>query len=282
MSPGREGFVRFSQLPQTPLDHHDRGEKNLQWPLWKRKFQQCWFTSHHPPLCILSPTLRTRRPSLGCSTPATTTTLDWATCIIEEEIPQEVRHEETLPPPSTALDQGPRSTCSLSPEHLDLIFEMRRDMQEQLHRHTLLSSRLDLLFDTLSETPGQRRCPTCAQSFIFTPVGNTHGGKGFTVLLQLNLAQSFCFLHYKCQNVVGILISMIRASLKLLQYVQTETLSVACSVSICLAEHVAVFFCNCPGIKSCSHLSRFPFVWQNRWLVFRHCPTMYGCEGMMR
>jgi hypothetical protein len=84
------------------------------------------------------------------------------------------------PPPSTAPDRDSCSTCFLSPEHLELIFEMRRDMQEQLHRHTLLNSRLDILYDALSGSQSQQRCPTCAQPFVFTPTGGTHDDTGFT------------------------------------------------------------------------------------------------------
>jgi len=40
-------------------------------------------------------------PLTGCSTPGVVVALQWGTCIIEEEIPLEVHHEETLPPPST-------------------------------------------------------------------------------------------------------------------------------------------------------------------------------------
>jgi hypothetical protein len=119
-------------------------------------------------------------PRTSHSTPGAAGVSDWETCIIQEEISSDERLEETLPPPSNALDQDSRSTCFLSPEHLDLIFEMHRDMQEQLHRHTLLNSRLDILYDALSGSQSQRRCPTCAQSFVFAPTDDTHGGKGFT------------------------------------------------------------------------------------------------------
>jgi hypothetical protein len=81
--------------------------------------------------------------------------LDLNTCIIEEEFPLEVCHEEILPPVhqppfTTALEQELNYTCRLSSDHLALIFDMRQDLEEKLHRHTILNSRLELLFDALS------------------------------------------------------------------------------------------------------------------------------------
>lgn len=117
-------------------------------------------------------------PSANHFVPIAACTSDWATCIIKEEILSVDRPMET-PPPSTP-DRDLHSTCLLTPEHLELIFEMRRDMQEQLHRHTLLNNRLDILYDALLSSQSQQRCPTCAQPYVFTPHGGTHAGTGFT------------------------------------------------------------------------------------------------------
>jgi hypothetical protein len=38
-------------------------------------------------------------------------------------------------------------------DHLQLIFEMRRNLEDQLHNQSILSSRMDLLFDSLSGAP---------------------------------------------------------------------------------------------------------------------------------
>jgi hypothetical protein len=59
---------------------------------------------------------------------------------------------------------------SFSAEHLNLIFEMRRDVADQLHRQETLHHRLDMFFDSLSSEPEKRRCPTCCQPFTFAPV----------------------------------------------------------------------------------------------------------------
>jgi hypothetical protein len=134
-----------------------------------------------PPASLLStvpdPQVPPSPPSW--STPGTLAASNWDTCIIEE-VTLEVRHAgivplEGHPPLSTAPDQGSSSAYRLSSDHLALIFYIHRDMEEQLHTHTMLNSRLDLIFDALSSTPDKRRCPTCAQSFIFTPTWQNHG-----------------------------------------------------------------------------------------------------------
>jgi hypothetical protein len=56
----------------------------------------------------------------------------------------------------------------LTEDHLNMIFEMRRDMADQLHIQHTLNRRLDMLFDSLSSEPTKSRFPTCCQSFSFT------------------------------------------------------------------------------------------------------------------
>jgi hypothetical protein len=101
------------------------------------------------------------RPNTNIATMDTTTTMEGATCIVQEEIPPKDRPTgPPLPNPDMVCDQSPPSLFTL--EHLELIFEMRSYMMEQLHRHTLISSRLDMLFDAFSNAPVKQRCPTCA------------------------------------------------------------------------------------------------------------------------
>jgi hypothetical protein len=52
------------------------------------------------------------------------------------------------------------SSCRLTKDHLVLIFEMRKDLTEQLHNQHTLSKRLDVLYDSLSSEPVKSRCPT--------------------------------------------------------------------------------------------------------------------------
>jgi hypothetical protein len=62
------------------------------------------------------------------------------------------------------------STYRLTNEHLQLIFEMRWDIADQLHSQTMLSRQLDALFDTLSGKPDSRRCPSCHQPLMLASV----------------------------------------------------------------------------------------------------------------
>jgi hypothetical protein len=120
---------------------------------------------------------------------------DLGGCPIEEELPTEVQQEDdlettwvvsllrknfplkfnrkmwlslqaTLHHRQLLFLASPRTWC-LSQEHLQLIFDMRRDVEEQLHRQTTLSRCLDVLFDALSSEPAKSRCPTCCQPFVF-------------------------------------------------------------------------------------------------------------------
>jgi hypothetical protein len=79
------------------------------------------------------------------------------------------RKDTTHPKPmQQALDNhaSPRS-CRLTEEHLALIFEMRRDLDEQMHNQSLLNKHMDLLFDSLSGEPAKSCCPTCCQPYAF-------------------------------------------------------------------------------------------------------------------
>jgi hypothetical protein len=53
----------------------------------------------------------------------------------------------------------------LHPEHLELIFETRSLVEDQIHRGLQINQRLDMLYDAYSNTSPGRRCPTCAQPF---------------------------------------------------------------------------------------------------------------------
>jgi hypothetical protein len=90
------------------------------------------------------------RPNTSLTTMDTVAALEGATCIVQEEIPWTDRPTEP-PLPTSDMDRDSSSPWTFwHREHLELIFEMRRDMMEQLHRHTLLSSRIDMLFDAFS------------------------------------------------------------------------------------------------------------------------------------
>jgi hypothetical protein len=56
----------------------------------------------------------------------------------------------------------------LSDDQLQLIFDMRQNLEEQLHNQRTLSRHMDLMFDALAGAPEKTRCPTCGQRFVFT------------------------------------------------------------------------------------------------------------------
>jgi hypothetical protein len=90
----------------------------------------------------------------------TTKTMEGAIFIVQEEIPLKDHLEgPPLPNPDMVCGQNPPSLFTL--DILELIFEMKRYMMEHLHRHTLISSRLDMLFDAFSNKLVKQRCPTC-------------------------------------------------------------------------------------------------------------------------
>jgi hypothetical protein len=98
-------------------------------------------------------------------------------CSVEEETPPTWQDERILattqpvsePQPVAASMPEVPNTCHFSEEHLQLIFDMRRDVVDQLHRQNILCRRLDALFDSLSGEPVKRRCPTCCQPYVFSP-----------------------------------------------------------------------------------------------------------------
>jgi hypothetical protein len=64
----------------------------------------------------------------------------------------------------------------LHPEHLELIFEMRSMVEDQIHRAIQISQRLDMMYAAYSSTSPSRQCPTCAQAYAL-PVRLGKNGK---------------------------------------------------------------------------------------------------------
>jgi hypothetical protein len=56
----------------------------------------------------------------------------------------------------------------ITEDYLNMIFEMRRDMDDQLHNQHALNRHLDMLFDSLSREPVKNHFPTRCQPFAFT------------------------------------------------------------------------------------------------------------------
>jgi hypothetical protein len=52
------------------------------------------------------------------------------------------------------------------PEHLELMFDLRSQVADQVHHAILISQCIDMLYDAYSNMPAGQRCPTCAQPFV--------------------------------------------------------------------------------------------------------------------
>jgi hypothetical protein len=75
-----------------------------------------------------------------------------------------VPHEEMV----GKIEQPVLNPHRFSDNHLQLIFEMRRNLENQLHNQSILNKCMDLMFDSLSGAPAQKRFLTCSQIFVFT------------------------------------------------------------------------------------------------------------------
>jgi hypothetical protein len=99
---------------------------------------------------------------------------EYTTCVVEEEPPssytglqasaegpenkQEVK--ETYKEP-----EAPASPSLLHPKLLQLIFEVRSLVDDQLFRAVCVSQHLDMLYATYSNATPRQQCPTCSQPF---------------------------------------------------------------------------------------------------------------------
>jgi hypothetical protein len=100
-------------------------------------------------------------------------TLEMENCLVEEEIPTAGQDEEAQPvidcqPTAASVLETPR-IFHFSKDHLQLIFVMRQDATDQIHRQTILCHRLKALFDSPSSKKVKRRCSTCCQPYVFSP-----------------------------------------------------------------------------------------------------------------
>jgi hypothetical protein len=104
------------------------------------------------------------------------TTIDGTTYIIQEELlTTDCRSEPSPLNPVLDCDQTPPNLFIL--EKLEIIFEIRGYMMEQLHQHTLISIYINMLFDVFLNTPAKLRCLTCVQPYVLKPSdGTLHNG----------------------------------------------------------------------------------------------------------
>jgi hypothetical protein len=67
-----------------------------------------------------------------------------------------------------AMDVGGSMHGSLiREEHLALIFDLRGHLYDLEHRALLMGQRMDMFLDAFSNVPAKRKCPLCAQAFVF-------------------------------------------------------------------------------------------------------------------
>jgi hypothetical protein len=72
-----------------------------------------------------------------------------------------------MPPPISSMQNQWRVPPPFfHPDHLALLFDLRGQMENQVHHGTLMGQRMDMLYDAFSNAPPGWRCPTCAQFFI--------------------------------------------------------------------------------------------------------------------
>jgi hypothetical protein len=86
------------------------------------------------------------------------------TCIMQEDFPI------SMPLPLTTIQECNLTLPSLfSLEQLELIFDIRSYMADQLQRDTLINNHIDMLIDAFSNAASTQRCLTYVQPFILQP-----------------------------------------------------------------------------------------------------------------
>jgi hypothetical protein len=75
-------------------------------------------------------------------------------------------HPVLAPPPLTVILEFNTTPPTLFiPEQLELIFDLRSHMVDQLHRDTLISHHINMLFDAFSNALAKQCCLSCAKPF---------------------------------------------------------------------------------------------------------------------
>jgi hypothetical protein len=143
-----------------------------------------------PPACFGKDAITPApRPAHG---PKDTPAAEFTSCIVEEEIQEGTEgniHFTTGEPPEEIAQQNrqrehqdepdarmkaPLSSIPqdlqdqpplLHPEHLELIFEVRSMVDDQIFRAIRINQRLDMIYAAYSSTTPRHQCPTCAQVY---------------------------------------------------------------------------------------------------------------------
>jgi hypothetical protein len=126
----------------------------------------------------------TRQPASNVFDPATdSTAAPYSPCYIKEEAPPEptvdaedtdrARHENRTPAAeTTASEDFMGSNHSDQPPSADwvclnLVFEIREKLDDQIFRLGRMDQRLDMFFAAHSRASSKKQCPTCARPYSF-------------------------------------------------------------------------------------------------------------------
>lgn len=66
---------------------------------------------------------------------------------------------------SSAQEEWQEQPPFIHSEHLELIFETRSMVEDQIFRAIQINKRLDMMYTAYSSTSPRRQCPTCAQAY---------------------------------------------------------------------------------------------------------------------
>jgi hypothetical protein len=134
-------------------------------------------------------------PNHNLASTSTPTSMEGATCIIEEEFPEEFLHLDSMASiqntdnevrivakevravearDTTPVDMGTEveghpifvvpdffhaSPLFFHPEKLELVLELRNQMSNHIHRDTLMHQRIDMIYDAFLNAPAAHCCP---------------------------------------------------------------------------------------------------------------------------
>lgn len=107
----------------------------------------------------------------------------YSTCYVEEEAPPEpTRGAARYKTQGVTAATSPEQPPSVDGGYLNLIFDMRNLLEDQVFRIARLEQRLDMFFAAHSRATPKKQCPTCARAYAFparwrhTAVDDTHPG----------------------------------------------------------------------------------------------------------
>jgi hypothetical protein len=114
---------------------------------------------------------------------ATSAEKPYSPCYVEEEVPPEPtkeaegqaqarqRHKKQEAEAATSEElmdsHRPEQPPSVDWGYLNLVFEMRNMLEDQIFRLARMDQRLDMFFAAHSRTPPKKQCPTCARAYSF-------------------------------------------------------------------------------------------------------------------